>query len=66
MINSLDPKHLGKVIHIIHKSAPGVLDGKEAGDDEVEISMEALSANTLRELEHYVKEVKNQTAALKM
>lgn len=59
-INNLEPKYLGKVILIIHKAFPSILDGKDAGDDEVEISIESLGTSTLRELEAYVRDVKMQ------
>jgi hypothetical protein len=59
-INTLEPKYLGKVILIIHKAFPSILDGKDAGDDEVEISIESLGTSTLRELEAYVRDIKHQ------
>lgn len=59
-INSLDPKYLGRVIQIINRCLPNILDERAPGQEEIEISVESLSNNALRELEDYVKELKLQ------
>lgn len=59
-INALDPKYLGRVVQIINKCIPNILDERSAGQEEVEISVENLTTTALRELEDYVKELKAQ------
>ena len=59
-INTLDTKYLGRVIQIINRCLPNILDERAPGQEEIEISVESLSNNALRELEDYVKELKQQ------
>lgn len=59
-INGLDPKYLGRVIQIINRCLPNILDERSPGQEEIEISVETLTNNALRELEDYVKELKQQ------
>lgn len=59
-INALDPKYLGRVIQIINRCLPNILDERAPGTEEIEISVESLSTTALRELEDYVKELKMQ------
>jgi hypothetical protein len=59
-INALDPRYLGRVIQIINRCLPNILDDRQPGQEEVEISVETLSTAALRELEDYVKELKQQ------
>jgi len=59
-INSLDQKYLGRVIQIINRCLPNILDDRQPGQEEIEISVETLSTTALRELEDYVKELKQQ------
>jgi bromodomain-containing factor 1 len=59
-INALDAKYLGRVIQIINRCLPNILDERAPGQEEIEISVESLTNSALRELEDYVKELKVQ------
>ena len=59
-INRLSPRHSEAVIRIIRKSAPHIFENKE-GEEEIEISVELLGSDTLRELEEYTRGVGQAT-----
>ncbi|XP_049852609.1 uncharacterized protein LOC126332765 isoform X3 [Schistocerca gregaria] len=59
-INRLSPGHSEAVVEIIRKSAPHVFESKE-GEEEIEISVELLGSDTLRELEEYMRGVEQAT-----
>mmetsp|Transcript_30761 Transcript_30761/g.77176 ORF Transcript_30761/g.77176 Transcript_30761/m.77176 type:complete len:889 (-) Transcript_30761:27-2693(-) len=52
-INTLAPEHLGTVVQIIHERMPSL--AQQTNNDEIEIDIDALDAQTLRHLEEFVK-----------
>lgn len=61
-VNNLDARYLFPIAQIIDKNVPNLLklkvDGTNEEDEEIEIPVESLSTNTLRELQHHIKQIK--------
>jgi len=55
-VNNLSPEKLGKVVEIIHNSMPNLQ--QQSDSDVIELDIESLDINTLRQLQKYVNECK--------
>lgn len=55
-VNSLSPEKLGRVVEIIHSSMPNLQ--QQSDSDVIELDIESLEINTLRQLQKYVNECK--------
>lgn len=55
-VNSLNPEKLGRVVEIIHSSMPNLQ--QQSDSDVIELDIESLDINTLRQLQKYVNECK--------
>ena len=58
-INNLEPEHLGRVVEIIQERMPKL---NEVDSDEIEIDLESLDDETLRELQQYISTVKKRAS----
>lgn len=55
-VNNLSPEKLGRVVEIIHNSMPMLQ--QQSDSDVIELDIESLDINTLRQLQKYVSECK--------
>lgn len=63
-VNNLNPEKLGRVVEIIHNSMPNLQ--QQSDSDVIELDIESLDINTLRQLQKYVRECKQEeSGALK-
>lgn len=58
-VNGLSPEKLGRVVEIIHDSMPNL--HQQSDSDVIELDIESLDSNTLRQLQAYVNECKKGT-----